>query len=336
MSESDILLFMPTQTIPQLSFDDVIQKLRQEPQAPRTSYLAMYSTWYGGIIRDPQLMMVPVDDHMVHRGDAVFEAVKCLDRKVYGLDRHLERLGTSARGIGLELPFSLREIRDIALETVRVTAAETCMLRLYVSRGPGGFTANPYESLASQVYLVVTKFNPPAQRSYETGVSVKISSIQVKEGFFATVKSCNYLPNVLMKKESVDSGVDFTLSQDERGYLAEGSTENFAVISERGELLVPGFERTLRGITATRVMELAHALVDSGVVTGVRNAHLSIGDVAQAREAMMLGTTLDVLPVTRFEGEPVGDGKVGPVCKELLRVLREDMTSGPLVTDVPV
>jgi hypothetical protein len=62
-----------------------------------------------------------------------------------------------------------------------------------------------------------------------------------------------------MKKEAVDAGIDFTVSKDEHGYLAEGSTENFAIVSASGELWVPGFERTLKGVTASRIMELADA-----------------------------------------------------------------------------
>lgn len=316
--------------IPILSFDDVLAKLRETPHASRQAYSAMYSTWFGGIVRDPQLMMIPVDDHVVHRGDGVFEAIKCEEGRIYALTRHLDRLERSASLIGLRPPHSLHEMEAIAIETVRAAKQETAMIRLYVTRGPGGFTANPYEPMASQMYLVVTSYKPMPLEKYEHGVSVKISEIRVKEGFFATVKSCNYLPNVLMKKEAVDQGVDFTVSRDENGHLAEGSTENFAIISKDGELVVPGFTRTLKGVTAVRVMELAAVLVRNGTLQGVRNGAISVEDVMQAREAMMLGTTLDVLPVTRFEGHSVATGQVGPICRELQKILREDMRSGPL------
>lgn len=318
-----------------LSFADVVAKLSEPPHPRRTPYMAMYSTWWGGIVRDPNLMLLPIDDHVVHRGDGVFEAVKCVDGKIYALDRHLERMARSAEMIALDLPAPLPEIREAAVETTRVAGAKDCLLRMYVSRGPGSFTPNPYESIGSQFYLVITPCKPVAPEKYETGVSVRISSYRVKESFFATVKSCNYLANVLMKKESVDAGVDFTVSRDEQDHLAEGATENFAVISKDGEFLVPGFERTLKGVTAFRMMELARKRVGKGLITGVRNAHLTLETVQAAREAMMLGTTLDILPVTRFEGRPVGTGAVGSVCREFLRLLRADMTSGPLVTKVP-
>ena len=330
---------METKTLPILSLDQVLQKLREKPIASRAGYMAMYSTWFGGITTDPQVMMVPIDDHIVHRGDGVFEAAKCVNGKIYALRPHLERLKTSAAKISLTLPHSIGEIEKIAVETTRAACANSdsgslnAILRLYISRGPGGFTANPYESVGSQMYLVITPYKPVPSEKHESGVKVKISEVGIKEGFFSQVKSCNYLPNVLMKKESVDWGVDFTVTRDEDGIIAESSTENFAIVSKTGELIVPSFDRTLRGITALRAMELAKSLVksgdSSGSLTEIRNGNLRLEDVREAREAMMLGTTLDCLPVTSFEGAAVGDGRVGPICREILRLLKNDMSEGP-------
>lgn len=319
-----------TKPIPVLSRDEVFARLSQKPHAQRAGYFAMYSTWLGAITTDPQLMMVPIDDHIVHRGDGVFEAAKCIDGRVYALDPHLARLALSAERVGLKLPHTIDEIREIAMETLKVAKTKTAMIRLYISRGPGGFTANPYESIGSQMYLVVTPYTPVPAAKYETGVEVRISQIGVKEGFFSQVKSCNYLPNVLMKKESVDLKVDFTVAREADGALAESSTENFGIITVGGEFVVPGFERTLKGITAIRIMDLAKSLVADGRLKGIRNGRVYLEDVRNAHEAMMMGTTLDCLPVTRFEGEPVGDGKVGPINRALLKLLREDMRSGAL------
>jgi 4-amino-4-deoxychorismate lyase len=330
VSSTQPRFFMSTLKV--LSFEDVVAKFREPAHKVRESYRVMYSTWYGGLITDPQLMMVPIDDHVVHRGDGVFEAAKCTGHGIFAMRRHLERLFLSAGKIGLSSPHSLEELEGIAVEAVRLSGLGDAMIRLYLSRGPGGFTANPYESIGNQIYLVVTRLNPVAPEKYESGVRVRISSHAIKEGFWSTVKSCNYLPNVMMKKESVDAGVDFTVSRDESGYLAESSTENFGIVSKDDELLIPAFSKTLRGVTAVRVMELAEDLVKSGRLKSVRNAHITQADVASAKEAMMLGTTLDCLPVTSFEDRPVADGQVGPICRTLLGLLREDMKSGPLVT----
>lgn len=310
-----------------LSNQDVVQALATHEHKSR-KYAAMYSSWWGGITLDPNLMMIPIDDHGFHRGDAVFEAAKAVNGKIYALDRHLDRMHVSASRIGLKMPDNLREI---AIETTKASGLRDCLLRYYVSRGPGGFTTNPYETVGSQVYLVITPLTPPQAAKYATGVTAKTSSVPIKEGVFSTVKSCNYLPNVMMKKEAIDHGVDFTVSVDENGVLGEGSTENFAIISKDGRFLVPSFERTLRGITLVRLMELVkEKLALSKLVTGVEHAPLRIKDVLEAKEAFFIGTTLDCLPCTVYDGHPIGGGQVGPVAKAFYEALLADIEAGPL------
>lgn len=319
--------------IQRLSTDEAARKLLSRKDAPR-NYAAMYSSWLGGIVTDPALMIIPIDDHGFHRGDAVFEAIKCVNRKMYGLDRHLERMQISAEKISLKIPHDINGLREIALETTKASGLSDVLLRYYCSRGPGGFTTNPYESIGAQVYLVITAFKPYSPAKYEAGATAKISHVKVKEGFFANVKSCNYLPNVLMKKEAVDSGVDFTVTRDEDGNLAEGSTENFAIISKDGEFIVPGFERTLKGVTVFRMMELAEKLQGKLGLKSIRHGHIKEKDVLEAREAMFLGTTLDCLPVTQFEGKQIGSGKAGPIAKAFQEAMVADQVSGPLVTSI--
>ena len=72
-------------------------------QPYHSNYFAMYSSLYGGVVTDPLLMTLPIDDHMVHRGDGVFEAFKSVGGNIYNLGGHLERLVTSARGLSLQL-----------------------------------------------------------------------------------------------------------------------------------------------------------------------------------------------------------------------------------------
>ena len=314
-----------------LSETEALQNLKRHKHLSR-NYAAMYSSWLGGITTDPNLMMVPIDDHGFHRGDAVFEAMKCAGGKIYTLDRHLDRMRVSASKIGLELPPGLREI---AIETTRASGLDTCLLRYYVSRGPGGFTTNPYESVGAQTYLVITPFTPPTEAKYQAGVSAKTSQYQVKEGFFATVKSCNYLPNVMMKKEAVDSKLDFTVSLDEEGFIAEGSTENFAILTSDDTLLVPGFERTLRGITLTRAMELASEDPELRKrIRTVAHGKFKPSEVLKAKEAFFFGTTLDCIGVREFDGQAIGvgesSGRSGPVAQAFYRALQTDIVSGPL------
>jgi branched-chain amino acid aminotransferase len=308
-----------------LSFDQVADFLLQKREPYHQDYRAMFSTWYGGIVTDPVLMLVPIDDHLVHRGDGIFEACKCIDWKVFALDRHLDRLEYSARMASHSLRFDRSELVEMILATIRAGNLADCSVRIFLSRGPGGFSPSPYECPESQVYIVVTAQKTPAIEKYERGVSLRSSAIPVKRDYFANIKSCNYLPNVLMKKEAEDAGVDFTVSIDEQGFLAEGPTENIGMVTQNREFLVPRFDRILRGITVGRVLELAESMVDAGELSKIAEADLTPEDAYSAAEFMMFGTSFDVLPVVNYDSHLIGDGHPGYFARRFLELLRSDM-----------
>lgn len=305
-----------------LSPEQVQKKLLERSYLAQETYYAMYSTWWGGVITDPALMLVPIDDHLVHRGDGVFEAIKVVNGKIFLLEEHLQRLASSAELISLPLPMSLLEMKKIILETIAVTKQTSAILRLYISRGPGGFTTNPYDSIASQMYLIVTALKPISDEKYAHGVSIGRSAIAPKEPWLARIKSCNYLQNVLMKKESVDRKLDFTVSFDAKNILTESSTENIILLDKDNNLVRPKLTQILKGTTMMHAFELAKQLVENKTIAAIQERDLTEEDILTAKEVMMIGTTLDILPVSSFEGKKIGEGKQGPVAKKLLELLR--------------
>ena len=313
-----------------MSNAEALAALEAKSYSNQSTYLAMYSSWFGGIVKSPGMMMVPVDDHIVHRGDGVFEAIKVVAGKIFLLDAHLDRLENSAKLIGIKLPYDRAQLVNIIKETTKVAGVQNALLRLYMSRGPGGFTTNPYESVGTQFYFVVTDLKHPAAEKYEHGVAIGKSAIPPKEPWFARIKSCNYLQNVLMKKESVERKLDFTVSFDAHGVLTESSTENIVILDKAGRLLRPRLDQILKGTTMMRAFKLAESLVQSKLIAGIIESNISEQDIYEAREVFMIGTTLDVLPVTSFETKKIGNGQVGPVAKALLELLREDIKKGPL------
>ncbi|MBI5524662.1 MAG: aminotransferase class IV [Desulfarculus sp.] len=315
-----------------ISENEAIARLKALERPWAGDYLAMYSTWLGGIVQEPWLMHVPLDDHMVHRGDGVFEMFKCVAGRIYQLDRHLLRLAGSAQAIGLELPADLGALKRLVVAVTRAGGQRECAVRIYLSRGPGGFTTNPFECPRPGVYIMVSHLHHPPQSAYDNGVRLGVSQVPSKSGFYASVKTCNYLPNVLLKREALGRGWDYGLGLDEEGYLAEGSTENVGLVDAQGHLLLPKPDHILEGTTVRRAIELAAGLVERGTLAEVERRTLSRQDLEQAREIMLFGTTLDVLPVTRLEGRPVAEGRPGPVAKGLLALMRQDILHNPEVS----
>ncbi len=305
--------------------DALFERLDKLKQPYHESYLAMYSSVYGGVVTDPLLMLVPIDDHMVHRGDGIFETFKCVEGALYNLDGHLSRLERSAADLAFKLPETMTRVREIIAETIRIAGKRDCAVRLFVSRGPGSFGVNPYDCPAAQLYIVVTDLVSPFMTRHPEGAVVQTSAVPVKHPFFAGVKHCNYLNNVLMKKEAVEAGVDFVVAFDQDGRLGEGATENIGVVTADGVLTFPNLDGILMGTTMMRVMALAKTVVAEGILKEVRFGNISRPEIQAAREIVIVGTTTDVTRVREFDGAMVGDGKPGPVFERLSRLLLDDI-----------
>jgi branched-chain amino acid aminotransferase len=308
-----------------LDSDQALAKLQALPRPWSKQYLAMYSSLWQGIITEPWLMMLPIDDHMAHRGDGVFEACKCVDGAIYELDRHLERLFRSAEAVQLQCPLSFIQIKELAVVVTKAGNLPDCLLRVYLSRGPGSLNANPLESVGAQIYILACTPHAPSPEAYTKGVRVGFCHSPVKMGFMATIKSCSYLPNVLAKLQALSRGWDYPLWTDPQGVVGEGSTENFVLLDQEQRLIFPDPSHMVEGITVRRVQELAAALVDNGLVKAIAQRLVSSDDVLNAREIMIISTSINVLPATVLNDRPVGDGRPGPVSKALLELLQADI-----------
>lgn len=308
---------------------------REHRPGYHADYYAMYSSWWNGITTEPNLMVVPVDDHMVHRGDGLFETFKCVDGAVYNLEAHLARLENGAKAIALQMPWSRGDIRRIIGEVLKAGGRRDALIRIFVSRGPGGHSANPYECPEPLLMVLAIRLPPPFMASHPDGARVGVSAVPNKEGMFAQVKSVNYLPNVLMKKQAVDAGVDFMLGFDKDGHMTELPTENFGIVTTERVLKVPRPDHILAGTTMGRVLALARDhLVPAGVLAGVEEADVPRAELETAAEMLVFGTSPHVTAVTEFAGRPVGDGKPGPVWRELSRLFEADLKNPAMLTPV--
>ena len=285
-------------TIPWLSPEQVIEKLKIRPCMPGP--LFSYSTLLGGWTESTLGCVVGLDDHGFHRGDGVFEALRVINRRPYLIEPHLQRLRTSAERIGLRVPWDLSFLQQVIQTGIARYPEPEALLRLFVTRGPGGFSTNPLESQAPHLFCVLMPFRPVPEEKYVKGVRIGKSAVGVKDPWLAITKSLNYLPNVMMKKESLERGLDFTVSFDHDGGLGESSTENIVVLSEQGELVHPPLSGILKGCTMTRLFDLVEV---KKLLPVKRGQKIRESDLYRARGAFMVGTTLDVISVSEYEGE---------------------------------
>ncbi len=313
--------------IPILTRDEAIARLQDAVHAKAANFYAMYSSALGGIVTDPALMVLPLDDHMVHRGHSVFDTATLTGGMLYQLDPHLDRLLRSAELARVPLPFPREELRQIILDTAAASRQREGSVRYWLSAGPGGFGLGPAECVGSSFYVIVFNQELYPASYYTDGMKVITSNIPIKPPLFARIKSTNYLPNVLVVLEAKDRSADNGIFIDQHGMVAESSNMNVAFVTKDRVFRHPVFDAILSGITIQRVLQFAERLVQRGDLKEIRLADVSVSEGREAAEMMLIGSSIKIAPVVEWDGRPIGDGKPGPIAKMLLQLWEEDVRS---------
>jgi 4-amino-4-deoxychorismate lyase len=312
---------------PIFTLDEAIAGLRRAVHSKAGNFYAMYSSVLGGIVTDPALMVLPLDDHMVHRGHSVFDTATLTHGMLYQLDPHLDRLIKSADGARISLPFPRERLRQIILETAAASRHREAAVRYWLSAGPGGYGLGPAECVGSSFYVIIFKQEAYPESYYQQGIKLVTSQVPIKPPLFARIKSTNYLPNVLVVLEAKDRGADNGIFIDQRGMVAESSNMNVAFVTKDRVFRHPLFDAILSGITIQRVLDFAQKLMQQGALKSVRLGDISIEEGHTAAEAMLIGSSIKIAPVVEWDGKKIGDGKPGPVTKKLLEMWNEDTIS---------
>ena len=328
---------MPATTtpLPLLDTDHALSALRALRSRQPVKYAAFYSSQLGGIVTDPALMVIPFDDHMVHRGHGIFDTAAIVNGRIYDLEAHLDRFLGSAERSKLRLFGSREEMRQIIIRTTAVSGLRDGAIRYWLSSGPGSLELSPAAGAEPGFFVMIFGGLSYPARWYTEGLRVMTTTYPIKPPLYAITKATNYLPNVLMQMEAKEAGLDNGVFIDDAGFVGESSNMNVAFVTQDGVLRHPKFERVLPGCTSLRLLDLARSLVGRGVVAGVEVCDIPVADARAAREMLLLGSSVKVAPIVEWDGQPIGSGKPGPIAKALLDLMEEDMRSGDRLIEVP-
>src|SRR5947207_1560691 len=326
---------VPNRGIQCLAASDVLARLEALRSRQPVKYSAFYSSQLGGIVTDPALMVIPFDDHIVHRGHGIFDTAGLVDGKIYDLEAHLDRFLLSAKRSKLRLPGSREAMRDIIVKTTAASGRRDGAIRYWLSSGPGSLELSPAAGAEPGFFVMVFGGLSYPTRWYTEGLKVMTTTYPMKPPLYAITKATNYLPNVLMQMEAKTAGVDNGVFVDENGNVGESSNMNVAFVTTQGVLVHPKFDHILSGCTSLRLLELARAHQDRARVAGVEVRAIPVAEARASREMLLLGSSIKVAPVIQWDDQVIGDGKPGPVSKALLQLLEEDMRGSDRLIPVP-
>lgn len=259
--------------------------------------------------------MVPIEDRGYNFGDAVYEFVASYNGRLFCLEPHLERLERSMAA--LDFPKLPRETVRSAIETLFAQAGiARAGIYIQISRGAAPRDHAFPASSALQVVMTVRPVHEKPAAFREKGASA-ITVTDIRWGR-CDIKTVQLLPNVLAKQQAVAAGAFDAIFVAETGEVREGTSSNLFMVKDGMLSTHPLTPRILPGITRQVVLELAR---EAGLTVAERYDDRAF--LMAADEVFLTGTVTEVLPITRIDGKPVGEGAVGPVARRLYGDLRK-------------
>ncbi|MEM7051788.1 MAG: branched-chain amino acid transaminase [Acidobacteriota bacterium] len=280
--------------------------------------------WHNGELVPWEQATVHVMTHGLHYGTSVFEGIRAyrshLGPSIFRLEDHIHRLFASARIYRFEMPYSVAQIEEACRQVVAANHLEEAYLRPIAYLGAGGLGLT---GQGCDVEVSIAAFEWGAYLgadSHEQGIEVGFSS-WVRPPSHSTPLMAkaggHYLSSRLISQEARRHGYTEGLALSTAGFVSEGAGENIFVV-ENGALVTPPLAASvLEGITRDTVIALA---ADLGVA--VREDQLTRERVYAADEMFLTGTAAEIVPVGRVDGLALGDGRPGPLTRDLQQRFR--------------
>jgi branched-chain amino acid aminotransferase len=281
--------------------------------------LAGRHLWIDGELQPAGGLHLSAFDRGFQLGDGVFETLRARAGRPTELDEHLGRLRRSANGLDIELAPDM-EAR-IAAGIAALLAADgfdgptgDVSIRITLSRGTIATRGLlPHEHADPTVVIQAWPVPPTPTDHLERGLHLVVSAVRRDpENPLADLKTTSRADYVYARLEARRAGADDALFLTTDGHLSEATSANiFLLHAGTGaslELATPALAcAILPGTTRTWLLAWAST---AGLQT--LEGWLSSADLADADEAFLCSSVAGVLPVTRFEGRPIGAGLPGP------------------------
>ncbi len=250
--------------------------------------------WVDGELIPWASATVPIATHALHYASSVFEGIRSYDGYVFKMHEHYQRFHESSRGIGFDLPYSIKELEEATEEVVQRENCNDLYIRSLAWCGSNKMTV---ASRGIDVHVAIMAWERPLIRNH-SAVRLIQSRWRRPDPCTAPVHSKAsglYMISTMSKNEAEIQGYDDALLLDYRGYIAEASSSNFFVVKD-SRLITPIPHSCLNGITRLTIIALAKTL---GIPVEERDFELK--DLEGATEAFLTGTAIEILSIGEIQ-----------------------------------
>ena len=272
---------------------------------------------------------VSIFDTALMYGDMVFEMTRTYNHTPFRLRHHLERLYVGIRTLEIDCGLTIDEMEKATLDTLQVNMPAfpeglDIQIMHNVSQGPLGVYRSVFPGGIKPTVTIncwpLTWHLARIADQYDRGVHAVIPPQQSVPARLLDPKIKNrsriFYQIANLQTAKIDPAA-MPLLTDEDGFLTEGTGNNFFLV-KGGELYTSEPRNILRGVTRGAILDLAASLGIS-----CHECNLEPYDVMTADEAFYTATSFAVMPAVRFNGHPIGNGKIGPMVRSLIDAFSE-------------
>ena len=267
-----------------------------------------------GKIVNKESANVSIFDRGFLYGDSIYEVTMTYKGIPFLLDEHFDRLWASASKIGLDIQWTRDELLTEIQKGLTLLNLDRVYIRLMITRGSGEIGLDPALASNQSLFIIYRELPEYPSTWYEDGVSVIIADIMrnPKNAIDPSIKSGNYLNNVLAMKEAKERGAFDAIMLDSKGNVTEATTSNIWIVKD-GIYLTPPLETgLLSGITR-------RTLLDIGAQVGfkMREVNFNATDLKSADEVFFTASTKEIVPIVKVDDVIIGNSKPGKMTKKL-------------------
>jgi D-alanine transaminase len=258
---------------------------------------------------------VSIEDRGYLFADGVYEVCEVREGRLIDERRHMERLLRSLGELQIGLPMPLNALSVVLHEVVRRNGVRNGIVYLQITRGVAKRDhAFPPPGTPPSVVVTASRIDPAKTEAIASD-GIAVITLPDNRWDRVDIKSISLLPNVLAKQAAKEQGAREAWFVAQDGTVTEGSSSNAWIVTRDGALVTRKADRSiLRGITRTVLLDL---LRDHNLVLDERP--FTVAEAQGAREAFITSASQTVMPVTRIDGRPVGNGAPGLVATALRR-----------------
>jgi len=275
--------------------------------------------WVEGELVPLHEARIPLLDQGFMHGDLTYDVPSVWDGRFFRLDDHLDRFQRSCEKMRMRFPIPRKEIRRILVEMVARSGIKDAFVELIVTRGIDGIRESVIqkkrpEDLQNNLYLFITPYlwvmEPEMQLTGGDAIITRTVRRTPPGSFDPTIKNLQWGDLTRGMLEAIDRGATYPFLTDGDANLGEGSGFNIVLI--KNGILYTADRGVLEGVTRKSVIDVAKA---NG--SEVRLEIVPVDMAYTADEIFMCTTAGGVMPVTNLDGQPVQNGKIGPITKKI-------------------